>query len=328
MGREYTERQSGFFASMKEFFGLLCIVVVIRVFLFGLYQVPTGSMETTMLVGERFFADKLSYFFRKPVRGEIISLNAPDFVYSTNPVMKILQLYLLGPYPFNLGPDNWTKRVIGIPHDHVEGKVEEGKPVVYVNGKKIDEPYLNKYPLIQVWRQDPQRLFDELEKEIREKFGRTGTDQATLEKFVAQKVTQKLDCSPRSYDPSVGYDEQPFYRIDPKRIVSPELILPQTPIRSEDIDIQVREGENFWNGSDRFSVHLGADEYWCMGDNRLGSRDCRVFGPFKEEWVRGRILFRIWSMDSMESWWIVDLIKNPIDFWKRIRWSRFFQMVH
>ena len=182
----------------------------------------------------------------------------------------------------------------------------------------------NKYPLMQVWKQDPQVLFDSVKKEIQEKFGRTGVDQATLEKFVAQK----LDCSPRSYDPSVGYDEQPFYRIDPKRIVSPELTLPQTPIRSDGIDIQVREGENFWNGSDRFSVHLGADEYWCMGDNRLGSRDCRSFGPFKEEWIRGRILFRIWSMDSTESWWIVDLIKNPIDFWQRIRWSRFFQMVH
>jgi signal peptidase I len=324
VAREYTERQSGFFASMKEFFGLLCIVVVIRVFLFGLYQVPTGSMETTMLVGERFFADKLSYFFRKPVRGEIISLNAPGFVYSTNPVMKILQLYLLGPYPFALGPDNWTKRVIGVPGDYVEGKVEDGIPVVYLNGKKLDEPYLNKYPLLQVWLQDPQVLFDSVKKEIQEKFGRTGVDQATLEKFVAQK----LDCRLRSYDPSVGYDEQPFYRIDPKRIVSPELTLPQTPIRSDGIDIQVREGENFWNGSDRFSVHLGADEYWCMGDNRLGSSDCRSFGPFKEEWIRGRILFRIWSMNSTESWWIVDLIKNPIDFWQRIRWSRFFQMVH
>jgi signal peptidase I len=324
VARGQAVRQSGFFASVREFFGLLCIVVIIRVFLFGLYQVPTGSMETTMLVGERFFADKLSYFFRKPVRGEIISLNAPDFIYSKNPLMKIAQLYLLGPFPGNLGPDNWTKRVVGIPHDHVEGKVEEGKPVVYLNGTKLDEPYLNKYPLIQVWRQDPQLLFASLEKEIEQKYGRTSVDRVTLEKFVAQR----LDYCPRSYDPAVGYDEQPFYRIDPKRIVTPDLILPQTPIRPTSSEIQVREGENFWNGSDVFSVHLADDEYWCMGDNRLGSRDCRCFGPFKGEWIRGRIVVRIWSIDSSESWWIVDLIKHPLDFWKRIRWQRFFQWVY
>jgi hypothetical protein len=35
----------------------------------------------------------------------------------------------------------------------------------------------------------------------------------------------------------------------------------------------------------------------------------------------------LWSIDSDESWWILDLLKNPIDFWKRVRWNRFFQRV-
>jgi signal peptidase I len=323
VSRVYTPQRSGFLASVREFVGLLLIVLVIRIFLFGLYQVPTGSMETTMLVGERFFADKLSYFFRGPTRGEIISLNAPDFVYSQNPVMKILQLYLLGPFPFGLGPDNWTKRVIGVPGDHVEGKIENGKPVVYLNGQKLDEPYINKYPLIRVWSQDIHGECDRREKEVQAVLGRS-VDRVALERL----VRQGLDFCPRSYDPSVGYDEQPFYRIDPTRIASAELIMPQTPIRPDMPDMHEQRDTNFWNGSDIFSVHLGDDEYWCMGDNRLGSRDCRSFGPFKVEWIRGRIVFRIWSMDSSESWWIVDLVKHPVDFWKRIRWQRFFQWVN
>ena len=43
------------------------------------------------------------------------------------------------------GPSNWTKRVIGVPGDIVEGKVEDGHPVVYLNSKKLDESYLNTY---------------------------------------------------------------------------------------------------------------------------------------------------------------------------------------
>ncbi|HEV2916332.1 MAG TPA: signal peptidase I [Candidatus Babeliales bacterium] len=316
--------QSGFLASVREFITLLLIVLIVRIFLFGLYQVPTGSMETTMLVGERFFADKLSYFLRTPHRGEIISLNAPDFVYSPNPVVKLLQLYVLGPIPFNWGPDNWTKRVIGIPGDHVEGKIENGKPVVYLNGKVLDEPYVNTYPLIKVRAEDIQAQCDRIEKEMVAAHGRIAIDRTALERFIEQRGGY----CPRSYDPSKPYDAQPFYRIDQNRVVSFDLIMPYTPIRPDMPAIEIPEGTNFWNGSDSFSVYLKDDEYWCMGDNRLGSRDCRAFGPFKGEWIRGRIVFRIWSMDSNESWWIVDLIKHPIDFWKRVRWQRFFQWVH
>lgn len=324
------QTKQGFWGNVREFFTLLAVVIAIRVFVFGLYQVPTGSMETTMLVGERFFADKLTYFFRAPHRGEVIAFNAPDFKYSANPVVYLLQQYLLGPVPFNWGPDNWTKRVIGIPGDHVEGKIEDGKPVIYLNGVKLDEPYINKYPLIQVWRSDPQQQLTKIEKELEGTYGRSkAVDKESIERF----ILERLDCCPRSYDPSASYEKQPFYRLNPERIVSTELIKPGSLIRPDAVHDQrmmtkIADGKNAWNGSDVFSVKLGPDEYWGMGDNRLGSRDCRSFGPIKAAWIHGRILFRIWSMDSSESWWIVDLIKHPIDFWTRMRWSRFFQWIY
>ena len=86
--------------------------------------------------------------------------------------------------------------------------------------------------------------------------------------------------------------------------------------------------KSYWNGSDEFSVILGPDEYWVMGDNRRNSSDSRVLGPIKEKHIHGRIVFRIWSIDSDEAWWILDLLKHPIDFWHRVRWNRFFQRVH
>src|SRR5579872_4697513 len=144
-----TEKR-GFISQVTEITTLLIIVFLIRTFGFGLYQVPTGSMETSMLVGERFFADKFTYsFLRKPARSEVIAFNEPPafFAYSKNKVMRLFQDYVWG-------PSNWTKRVVGIPGDLVEGKIENGKPVVYVNGQLLDEPYLNTYPLIMVYRED------------------------------------------------------------------------------------------------------------------------------------------------------------------------------
>src|SRR5579871_884059 len=87
----------GILATIKELAGLLIIVFLIRTFGFGLYQVPTGSMEVTMLVGERFFADKFTILFAKPSRGQIISFNDPLFPYSTNPVVRLFQEYVWGP---------------------------------------------------------------------------------------------------------------------------------------------------------------------------------------------------------------------------------------
>src|SRR5580698_9036487 len=112
------KKKSGFFSNIAEFIGLLLLVFLIRTFGFGLYQVPSGSMETTMLVGERFFADKFSYLISSPKRGDIISMNAPTYPYSSNKLVRLFEDYVWG-------PPNWTKRIIGLPGETVEGKIED-----------------------------------------------------------------------------------------------------------------------------------------------------------------------------------------------------------
>jgi signal peptidase I len=78
--------------------------------------VPTGSMETTIMTGDRVIASRLSYLYGSPKRGDIVVFKYPDDE-----------------------KENFTKRVIGLPGDTVE--VKEGN--VYISGKKIDEPYLH-----------------------------------------------------------------------------------------------------------------------------------------------------------------------------------------
>jgi signal peptidase I len=313
MSQTKTHKKQSLLSSIIEFGWLLIIVFLIRTFGFGLYQVPTGSMETTMLVGERFFADKFSYIFRQPRHGEIIAFNDPSFTYSHNSLMKLFQRYVWG-------PSNWTKRVIGVPGDTIRGVIEDGKPVIYRNGEKVNEAYINAYPLIHIYRQNVDDVMKQIEKEVQEASRGYRVDKAAVERYVAQRL--KHEKTARSYDSSVAYDKQPFYDINESRIVRDkegnfELLIPGTPV-------QARNGKT---SADVFEIKLGEGQYWGMGDNRLGSHDCRFFGPIKESEIHGRIIFRIWSIDSDESWWIVDLIKHPINFWQRVRWSRFFQIM-
>jgi len=324
MAQHNHEKKQGLFAQISEFAFLLLIVFLIRTFGFGLYQVPTGSMETTMLVGERFFADKFSYIFRQPRHGEIIAFNDPEFVYSGNPAKKLFQRYAWG-------PSNWTKRVIGIPGDVIRGVIEDGKPVIYRNGEKLDESYINAYPLIHVYRQNVATLKEKIDEEVQRASRGYKVDQSAVERYIMQRLEQETTW--RSYDSTAAYNKQPFYDLSEDRIVrdnegKPELLVPGTPLMPKNGKTSPSEATNNWSRSDVFYLKLGKDEYWCMGDNRLGSKDCRFFGPIKGQEIHGRIVFRIWSIDSDESWWIVDLVKHPINFWQRVRWCRFFQVMN
>lgn len=281
----YNRPKSTFLQYVEALIVLLPIAFVIRTFFYGLYQVPTGSMEVTMLVGERFFADKFTIFFKPPKRGEIIAFNDPNFPYSETYAKKLFEQYVWG-------PSNWTKRVIGLPGEHVVGKMEEGKPVVYINDKRLDEPYVNPNPLLGIY-QDRGRG----------------------------------DIEMRSWARQEPFHQQPFYsmteyeanlaarmaRVYPDRLIAE----PYTPTYD-------RDGRNI----DEYDIQLAADEYWVMGDNRKNSYDSRNWGPLKREFIHGKIVFRIMSIDSRDSWLILDLLRHPIEFWSRVRWSRFFQWVH
>jgi len=269
----------------------LTVIFVIRTFVFGLYVVPSPSMETTMLIGERFLADKATPWVTGIHHEDIISFNAPDYPYSDNAIANWYQRYI-GVYPrigspiIEWGPSNWTKRVIGGPGDHMKGTIENGVPVVYRNGNKLDEPYVNTYPLVTLWSYDGQGFHG----------------------------VQPIDH--RSYDPNKGWRDQPFYSINPAKIVK----LPN-------VQTFLRPQQPAPNVSDEFDVKLGPDEYWVMGDNRLASRDSRAWGPLPGRLIHGKIRFCLFSIDSDYSWWFMHLFMRPFDFFTKVRWSRTFRIV-
>ncbi len=83
-------------------------------------NVPSSSMENTIMTKDRLIANRLAYLFDEPERFDIIVFKFPDNE-------KIL----------------FVKRIIGLPGDTVE--IIDG--VVYVNNEMIEEPYLAEKPV-------------------------------------------------------------------------------------------------------------------------------------------------------------------------------------
>lgn len=309
--------------STRELIFLLTIVVLIRTFGFGLYQVPTGSMETTMLVGERFFADKFTPLFIAPKRGDIISFNDPLYEYSKNPVRRFFQEYFWG-------PSNWTKRVIGVPGDKIRGVIEDGKPVVYINDVKQEESYINKYPLLDIFTDDSKKVLELAQQEALDMVVKRHIDSQNYQ-GVLENILGKY-CLRVSYDQALPFEMQNFYRFKSNQVIRSDdnqlsLTMPGRPLEARDTCVIKRSGNSYWNGTDDYYIELDDHHYWLMGDNRLGSNDSRYWGPLDGKYIHGKILFRIWSVDSRAWLWIWDLITHPIDFWSRVRWGRFFQRI-
>ena len=116
--------------------GAIAIVLAIKAWVVNPYRIPSSSMEPTLhcardasgceaRFSDRVLANRFIYRFRDPRRGEIV-------VFETPPAAR--QRCGAG--------GTFVKRLIGLPGDRVELRNEGGSSYVYINGKKLDEPYI------------------------------------------------------------------------------------------------------------------------------------------------------------------------------------------
>jgi signal peptidase I len=127
-----------------------CLAVLIRTFLMQAFYIPSGSMEDTLLVGDRVLVNKVVYEFRDPQRGEVIVFKGPEnWTAIENRVDPGAGFFSkLGRTVGDLigisqpGEKDFIKRVIGVPGDEVSCCDSAGR--IFVNGMPIDEPYVSR----------------------------------------------------------------------------------------------------------------------------------------------------------------------------------------
>ena len=120
--------------------GAIAIVLAVKAWVVNPYRIPSSSMEPTLhcarapsepgceaRFSDRVLANRFIYLFRDPKRGEIV-------VFKTPPEAKI-----------KCGEGGtFVKRIVGLPGETVQIRLIRGAAYVYIDGKKLDEPYIQR----------------------------------------------------------------------------------------------------------------------------------------------------------------------------------------
>jgi signal peptidase I len=286
---------------------ILLILAVRNNPIFGWYQVPSGSAEPNLLVGDRIWGNRLAYRYDNIKRGDLAIFDDPYFTFApAGTVQYFWQRYVGLPLPMlglGSGPDSWVKRVIALPGDTIEGRVESGKTVVYLNGKKLEEPYVNRLPLIYAEKKAgiiPVNYLGPIP--------------------VPEFLQYKSRFNKYVFDPTYALDQQPYYKLKPAEVVKSPLT--GGPIFDRAFTPTLRD--DYGSTVDKFGPFVvPPGKYWVMGDNRKNSGDSRMWLFLDEKAICGRAALIMYSLDSQEAFWFIDLFKHPLDFWMKIvRWNR------
>lgn len=124
-------------SGVQSLLGTVVIAVFVIAFVVQAFQIPSESMEKTLLTGDYLLVDKLTYGggmwdrilpYRPIRRGDIVV-----FHYPVHP------------------SQHFVKRVIGVPGDRIRLVHKQ----VEVNGVLLDEPYaIHRSPMLDVFRDE------------------------------------------------------------------------------------------------------------------------------------------------------------------------------
>ncbi|MDQ0993298.1 signal peptidase I [Streptomyces sp. V3I7] len=97
-------------------FACLLFVLLLSMFVAQPFQIPSGSMEQGLRIGDRVLVNKLAYRFdAEPRRGDVVVFDGTGY----------------------FGHADYIKRVVGVGGDHVVCCDREGR--IEVNGRSVDE---------------------------------------------------------------------------------------------------------------------------------------------------------------------------------------------
>ena len=120
----------------------LALTILLKAFVVEVFSIPSGSMENTLLPGDRVLVSKIVYRFRDVARGDVVVFSGqgswgPDAPPPPgNPFLRLWDdlTNLIG---VTAPGTDYIKRVIGLPGDHVVCCDAQGR--VTVNGVPLSE---------------------------------------------------------------------------------------------------------------------------------------------------------------------------------------------
>ncbi|WP_420410043.1 signal peptidase I [Hoeflea sp.] len=136
MSESTKDQSGGLWENVKVLVQALLLAVIIRTLFFQPFSIPSGSMMSTLLVGDYLFVSKFSYGYSKysiPFSPDLFS----GRIWSDEPERGDVAVFRL---PSNPKLD-YIKRVVGLPGDRIQ--IRDG--VLFINGEAVERELVGNY---------------------------------------------------------------------------------------------------------------------------------------------------------------------------------------
>ena len=333
---------STWFSILFSVIAIFCIAIFFRLFVFEVYEIPSESMENTLIPGDKVLVNKLIvgpqtprspfdipwinllFYMNKEARASIDSTWwNPRRLKGWSGIKRNDVLVFENE---QLGSDFFIKRCVALPGDEIRIK----ESYLYVNNT-----FSNRNNVIDLKKRhlafsnDPQKidiLIDSLylkrytpyyvrSKNIRELF----LSKEEITRLSQSKIIDsvKLEIQPIDSIPWVyPHNKMMLWTIDnygPLKVPykgwtidltdTTYALYSPTIIKWENETIEIRNKHFYLNGNEIFSYTFHVDYYFFMGDNHHFSNDSRLWGFLPENKIVGKSTNILWSNSNSGIKW-------------------------
>ena len=293
------------------------LVLLIQTFYIGNYVIPTGSMEETIKIKDRVFANMVKYKFTSPKVNDIVAFKEPvtnklmftkrlvGVAGQTLQIKDIQEMNLTDPSMIDEDTGNVTVSTVDAGNIYLDDKKAEklNRPYskdgflldskIYIP-KKGDKVKIDKIVIIPKGKARVKKTDNFVTGTYWAGYRDGSYKFLTPEEFLARIGTDKgfkdiVGNEDRYEEGNPKYDV--YYTFFLKVEGRDELVLPIMDFKYDDaLFLKLLKGE---------TLTLNKNYYIAMGDNTTNSLDSRFFGYVAEDRIKGKLLLRWWPLNRL-----------------------------